>query len=95
MAFDDVRKRFASYTLPALLLALMLVTVIGAFVAVNTARTVMLRTRTRLPPVVERVPWLASSYLDRAAIQDQIIDSPRLIRAHSRLQRIRAFFALD
>jgi hypothetical protein len=81
MTFDEVRKRFASYKLPALLLALMLIAVVGAFLAVNTARTVMLRTRTPVPHIVARVPWLASSYLDRAAIQEQFIDSPQLIRA--------------
>jgi hypothetical protein len=81
MTFDEVRKRFASYKLPALLLALMLIAVISAFLAVNTARTVMLRTRTPVPHIVPRVPWLASSYLDRAAIQEQVIDSPQLIRA--------------
>jgi len=76
MKLDELRKRFVSYKLPALLLALMLIAVIGAFLAVNTARTVMLRTRTPLPHIVEKAPWLASSYLDRAAIQEQVIDSP-------------------
>jgi hypothetical protein len=33
MIFDELRKRFASYKLPALLLALMLIAVIGAFLA--------------------------------------------------------------
>jgi hypothetical protein len=74
-------KRLGSYKLPALLLTLMLIAVVAAFFAVNTARTVMLRTRTSVPHIVEKIPWLASSYLDRAAIQEQVIDSPRLIRA--------------
>jgi hypothetical protein len=81
MTLDERRKRFASYKLPALLLTLMLIAVVCAFFAVNTARTVMLRTRTSVPHIVEKTPWLASSYLDRAAIQEQVIDSPRLIRA--------------
>ena len=73
MAVDEQRKRFGSYKLPALLLTLMLIAVIGAFLAVNTARNVMLRTRTSVPHIVERIPWLASSYLDRAAIEESSV----------------------
>ena len=79
--FDGLRKRLASHKLPALVLSLMLIAVIGAVLAVSTARSVLLRSRMALPGIVQRVPWLDSSYLDRAAITEQVIDPPELVRA--------------
>ena len=79
--FDGLRRQLASYKLPALVLSLMLIAVIGAVLAVSTARSVLLRSQEALPGIVQRVPWLASSYLDRAAITEQVIDPPQLVRA--------------
>jgi len=79
--FDGLRRRLASSKLPALVLSLMLIAVIGAVLAVSTTRSILLRSRTALPGIVQRVPWLASSYLDRAAITEQVIDPPELVRA--------------
>jgi len=58
----------------------MLVTVSGAFVGVRTARSAMHSTRPSPPPVLDAVPWLASGYLDRAAIHEQVVDPPQVIR---------------
>src|SRR5262245_37766225 len=80
MTTDQLRTRLAGYRLPTLLIAVMLVAVSGAFVGVRTARSAMHSTRPAAPPVLEQVPWLASSYLDRAAIHEQVVDPPRLIR---------------
>ena len=68
---DGLRRQLGAYKLPALVLSLMLIAVIGAVIAVSTARSVLLRSREELPAIVQRVPWLASSYLDRAAITEQ------------------------
>ena len=78
---DGLRRQLGAYKLPALVLSLMLIAVIGAVIAVSTARSVLLRSREELPAIVQRVPWLASSYLDRAAITEQVIDPPQLVRA--------------
>ena len=80
MTAHQLRTRLVGYRFPALLIAVMLVTVIGAFVGVRTARSAMHSTRASVPPIVEQVPWLASSYLDRAAIHEQVVGPPRLIR---------------
>ena len=80
MTAQQLRTRVVSYKLPALLIAVMLVTVSGAFVGVRTARSAMHSTRQSPPPILEAVPWLASSYLDRAAIHEQVVDPPRVIR---------------
>jgi hypothetical protein len=79
--FERHRKQLTSYKLPALVLTLMLVAVIGAFFAVSTARNVLLRSRPDLPSIVHRVPWLAPSYLDRAAITEQLTEPPQLVRS--------------
>ena len=83
MTSHELRTRVVSYRFPALLIALMLTAVLGAFLGVRTARSAVLRTRPSIPPVVEMTPWLASSYLDRAAIEEQIVDPPQLARSVS------------
>ncbi len=80
-SIERLRSRCATYKLPALVLLLMLITVIGAFLAVSTARNVLFRTRAAVPAIVPRASWLAASYLDRAAITEQSVDSPQLVRA--------------
>ena len=80
MTAHQLRTRLVGYRFPALLIALMLVTVSGAFVGVRTARSAMHSTRAAAPPILEQVPWLATGYLDRAAIHEQVVDPPRLIR---------------
>src|SRR5262249_22831279 len=80
MTAHQLRTRLLGYRLPALLVAVMCVIVSGAFVGVRTARSAMHSTRPSAPPILERVPWLASSYLARAAIHEQVVGPPRLIR---------------
>ena len=59
MTSRQLRMHLVGYRFPALLVALMLVTVSGAFVGVRTARSAMHSTRPSPPPVLEPVPWLA------------------------------------
>lgn len=65
---------------PVLLLVLMLIIVIGAVLAVSRAKNVM-RQRAPVPAVISRLPWLAPEYLDRAAIDEQVVGPTRLVRA--------------
>ena len=75
------RARWARYKLPTLALVSMSIAVVASLLAVNTARTAMRRTRLSVPPVVARVSWIAPTYLDRAAIDEQFVDPPRVIRS--------------
>ena len=79
---DTVRlRRLTRYKLPTLALVSMSIAVVASLLAVNTARTVMRRTRLSVPPVIARVSWIAPTYLDRAAIDEQFVDPPRVIRS--------------
>lgn len=66
--------------IPVLLLVLMLIIVIGAVLAVRRAKNVMWQ-RSPVPAIISRLPWLAPEYLDRAAIEEQGVSPPRLVRA--------------
>src|SRR5262245_66408473 len=58
----------------------MMIAVAAAVLAVNAARTVLRHARPAPPAVVARVDWIAPEYLDRAAIDEQLVDPPRLVR---------------
>lgn len=70
--------RRAHHVLPPLLLVLI---VLAALVVVGlSSRIAQLASPTRLPDVVRKVPHVSPRYLDRGAIQAQLVEPPALVR---------------